>query len=99
VAPWSAVLVEACQPERACLFGSVARGEAGPDSDCDLLLIAPDDAPPERRRSRPAREVLWGTRVAADVLVRTRSQFESRNHRPASLPAIILREGRLLHAA
>lgn len=28
-------------PDGACLFGSVARGEAGPDSDLDVLLVRP----------------------------------------------------------
>ena len=54
-------LVEAYVPERVYLFGSKARGDAGPDSDCDLMVIVPDDAPAERRRSRLAYEVLWGT--------------------------------------
>jgi predicted nucleotidyltransferase len=30
-------LVAAYDPERVYLFGSVARGEAGPDSDYDLM--------------------------------------------------------------
>jgi predicted nucleotidyltransferase len=51
-------LVAAYQPERIYLFGSAARGEARPDSDYDLLVVVPDDAPPERRRSRLAYEVL-----------------------------------------
>ena len=62
-------LVQAYRPERIYLFGSVARGDAGPDSDYDILVVVPDDAPPELRRSRTAYEVLWGTGVAADVLV------------------------------
>jgi uncharacterized protein len=92
-------LVEAYQPERIYLFGSVARGGAGPDSDYDLLVLVPDEASPERKRSRLAYEVLWGTGVAADVLVCTHSYFEARRHLKASLPGTILREGRLLHAA
>ena len=32
----------------AILFGSAARGEAGPDSDIDLLVVLDDDAPPEK---------------------------------------------------
>lgn len=92
-------LAEVYQPERVYLFGSKARGDAGPDSDYDLMLVVPDDAPPERRRSKLAYEVLWETGLAADVLVLTRSQFEGRKHVPASLPATILREGKLLHAA
>jgi predicted nucleotidyltransferase len=91
-------LVEAYQPERIYLFGSKARGNAGLDSDYDLMVVVPDDAPPERRRSRLAYEVLWGTGTAADVLVWTRQQFEDRLHVRASLAATVLREGRVLHA-
>lgn len=92
-------LVEAYQPERVYLFGSVARGEAGPDSDYDLLLVVPDDAPRERRDSDLAYRVLRGTGIAADVLVWKHSRFERRQHVVTSLAATVLREGRLLHAA
>ena len=92
-------LVPAYLPERVYLFGSRARGEAGPDSDYDLLLVVPDDASADRRRSRLAYEVLRGTGVAADVLVCTRSWFDRRDGLKASLPGTVLREGRLLHAA
>ena len=91
--------VEAYQPECVYLFGSVARGDAGPDSDYDLLVVVPDDAPPERRRSRLAYEALWGTGTAADVLVCTASYFEDRRSLRASLPGTVLREGQLLHEA
>ena len=92
-------LVAAYEPLWIYLFGSVARGEAGPDSDYDLMLIVSDDAPPERRRSRLAYEALRGTGIAADVLVSTRSRFERRARVVASLPASVLREGKLVHAA
>jgi len=92
-------LVAAYQPERIYLFGSKARGDAGPDSDYDLMVIVPDDAPPERKRSRLAYEVLWGTGTAADVLVWPRTEFDQRLHLKASLPSTVMREGRLLHAA
>ena len=92
-------LVEAYGPERIYLFGSKARGDAGPDSDYDLLVVVPDDAAPERRRSRLAYEVLRGTGTAADVLVCTHSYFERRRSLKASLPGTVLREGRLLHGA
>ncbi len=65
----------------------------------DLLLIVPDDTPPERRRSRLAYEVLRGTGVAAGVLVCTRAWFDRHEGLETSLPATVLREGRLLHAA
>jgi predicted nucleotidyltransferase len=92
-------LIDAYQPEQIYLFGSKARGDAGPDSDFDLLVVVSDSAPPVCKRSRLAYEVLRGTGIAADVLVWTRGAFESRLHLAASLPATVVREGRLLHAA
>lgn len=90
-------LVDAYQPDRVYLFGSHARGDTDEDSDFDLLLVVPDSASAERRRSRLAYEVLWGTGTAADVLVWTRKNFDSRVHLKASLPATVLREGKLLY--
>jgi len=92
-------LVEAYAPERVYLFGSRARGDAGPDSDYDLLLVVPDSAPPERRSSRRAYEVLWGTGIGADVLIWEKSRFERRARVVCSLPATVLREGKVLYAA
>jgi hypothetical protein len=54
-------LVEAFQPERIYLFGSKARSEENQNSDYDLMRVIPDDAPPEKRRSRLAYQVLRGT--------------------------------------
>jgi predicted nucleotidyltransferase len=92
-------LVHAFAPHQIYLFGSRARGDAGIDSDYDLLVVVPDDAPAERRRSRLAYEVLWGLPRAGDVLVWARQDFESRLPARASLPATVVREGILLHAA
>jgi predicted nucleotidyltransferase len=92
-------LVEAYRPERIYLFGSHARGEAGPDSDYDILLVLPDEAPQDRRGSRLAYQVLRGTGTAADIVVTTRSVFERRRRVPASLPATVEREGAILYAA
>ncbi len=90
-------LAEAYLPERIYLFGSVARGDAGPDSDYDLLMVVPDDASPERQRSRLAYLALRGTGVAADVVVWPKSNFERRARVVSSLPATVLREGMLLY--
>jgi uncharacterized protein len=95
-------LVDAYHPERVYLFGSKARGDAGPDSDYDLMVIVPDDATPEQQSSKRAYSVLWGTpgeATAADVLVWLKGAFERRSRVVASLPATVLREGKLLYAA
>jgi len=91
-------LVTLYHPQRIYLFGSVARGDADPDSDYDVMVVVPDDTPREQRQSRLAYEALWGTSIAADILVWTASQFDSRLHVPSSLPATISREGKLLDA-
>ncbi len=92
-------LIEAYEPEFVYLFGSSARGDAGPDSDYDVLLVVSDSASPDRRDPHLAYEVLWGVGVAADVLVWGRSDFDDRATVVTSLPAVVLREGVLLHAA
>jgi uncharacterized protein len=90
-------LSEAYEPEQIFLFGSHARETTGPDSDYDLMLVVADDTPPERRRSQLAYQVLRGTGTAVDVLVWPRQMFTERLHLPASLPATIMREGKLLY--
>ena len=92
-------LVDAYRPERVWLFGSKARGDAGPDSDYDLLVLVPDDAPPELRTARRACEVLWTRGGAADVLVWPRSRFERGRDLTGSLAGTDAREGKLLRAA
>jgi excisionase family DNA binding protein len=93
-------LVEGYDPDRIYLFGSAARRDAGPDSDYDLLLLVPDDAEPERLRSRKAyRELLKGAGAPVDVLVMTRAAFEAKAGVVGSLPATVLAEGVLVHAS
>jgi hypothetical protein len=92
-------LVKAYKPKQIYLFGSKARGDDNPDSDYDLMVIIPDDTPPERRRSKLAYEQMWGTGVSADVLVWTEENFRKRLVLKASLPSTIQQEGIILYAA
>jgi uncharacterized protein len=89
-------LVAGFQPERIYLFGSQARGDAGPGSDYDLLMVLAE------LQNRPIawpseRTLLWGLGTAADILAWSRQAFDSRLHLRASLPATVVREGVLLH--
>ncbi|HSW42733.1 MAG TPA: nucleotidyltransferase domain-containing protein [Patescibacteria group bacterium] len=90
-------LVEAYQPEAVYLFGSRARGQADPDSDYDLLIVVPADAPEARRRPQLAVQALRGVGVPVDAV--TRPAFDLRAHVVNSLPEAALREGRLLYGA
>jgi len=93
-------LVEFYAPVRIYLFGSVARGDDGPDSDLDFLVVVPDDAPAEKTKPGAARRAVWGTGVAKDIITWRRTDFERRAEWvKASLPATVVREGRLLYEA
>jgi len=92
-------LVEVYHPERIYLFGSVARGEAGPDSDYDIMVVVPDDASRELQDGKLAYQALRGLGIAKDVLVWTRSAFDRQLHLKASLPTTIVSEGKPLYGA
>jgi len=92
-------LVETIHPERIYLFGSRARGDAGADSDYDIVAIVPSSSEPPHRRSQRAYLALRGIGTAVDVLVWTREAFDGRLHLRASFPSMVLRDGRLLYAA
>ncbi len=76
-------------PRRVILFGSHARGEAGPDSDYDLLVVVDEDTPPEKLRLAAGYEARRAYRRPADVVPCRESTFRRR----AGLP------GTLCHAA
>jgi predicted nucleotidyltransferase len=92
-------LVKNYDPERVYLFGSAARGETGRDSDLDFCVVVPDNA--AETASRPVnRSVLRGLGTAVDVVFWTATDFDARAvHVAASLPATVVREGRLLYDA
>lgn len=92
-------LVEAYQPEAVYLFGSRARNQADADSDYDLLIVVPADAPEARRRPQLAVRALRGVGVPVDAVVMTRPAFDLRAHVVNSLPEAALHEGRLLYGA
>ena len=63
-------------PQRVILFGSVARGEAGPDSDIDLLVIVNDDTPPDKLTWRAGHEATRTCPDPADVFPMRAETFE-----------------------
>ena len=91
-------LVEYYQPLRVYLFGSTARGDGGPDSDLDFCVVVPDETANAKLGVRSAWEAVRGVGYANDVVLLRRNDFEERaTSVRASLPATILREGRLLY--
>ncbi len=92
-------LVKAYQPKAIYLFGSHARGTAGPDSDYDLLLVVDDNADKTKRKSEMAYRILRPLGQAVDVLVWRQSRFLEEIKSKTSLPYTINKEGLLLYSA
>ena len=91
-------LVDYYRPERIYLFGSAARGDAGPDSDLDFCVVVPDDASAELLRDGAIYSLLRGIGYPKDIVHWRRSDFDARAaHVRTSLPATIVREGNLIY--
>ena len=87
---------EAAEPERIILFGSYARGDAGPDSDLDLLVVVRGVSQP-RHESTRIRRALRGLLVPIDVIVATPEHLEQYRDSPGLIYRAALREGRTLY--
>lgn len=92
-------LKAALSPARIYLFGSKARGDAGPDNDYDILVLVDNPTEPRYRLSQKGFRALHGIPAVVDVIVWDRAAFDAWKYLKASFSATVLREGGLLHAA
>ena len=92
-------VLSVADPERIVLFGSRARGEAGPDSDYDVLVVEPR-APGAgtARRSGTLRRAIGGVGASIDILLATPDEVEDWRDGIAHVLTVASREGRVLHA-
>ena len=90
-------IVEAAQPEKIILFGSAARGEMGPDSDVDLLVVKSG----VHRRELAARlyRELADLPVPKDIIVATPEDLERHRDTIGLVYRAALREGRVVYDA
>ena len=63
------------QPERIIVFGSHARGDAGPESDIDLLIVAPVHGS-RRQMATEIDRALSDRTVPLDIVVISPEQYE-----------------------
>jgi predicted nucleotidyltransferase len=86
----------AATPEKIILFGSHVRGEAGPDSDLDLLVVVSGVTHP-RQESTHIRRALRGLLVPVDVIVATPEQMAQYRDTIGLIYGPALREGMVLY--
>jgi predicted nucleotidyltransferase len=89
-------IVEVAQPEKIILFGSAARGESGPDSDVDLLVVK--SGAHRRRLAQAIYMNLFGVGRAVDVVVVTPEDIERYENSPALVIGPALRGGKVVYA-
>lgn len=83
-------------PSKVILFGSYARGDAGEDSDLDLLVVEKEVPDPTGEYLR-LREALGPIGVGVDLLVYSEAEFERRRDWCSTPVYWAVREGRVLH--
>jgi predicted nucleotidyltransferase len=93
------VLVRAFEPEAIYLFGSQARGTSVRHSDVDLFVVVRDAGAFPHHLAQEAYRLVGHHLVPLDIVFMSRSEFAWRTGVLTSLPATIVREGKLLYGA
>ena len=83
-------------PQRIVLFGSQARSEARENSDFDILVVQPSQAP-RFERSAPIYAALADLPVEVEVVVYTPREVEDWSGVPQAFVTTAIREGRVLY--
>lgn len=88
-------IVREFHPVRLILFGSHARGDAGPQSDIDLLVVLPQVSD-KRRAAVVIRRALADFSVSKDIIVATPEEIARRGDLVGTVLRPAPREGKVL---
>ena len=91
-------IVEAVHPLRIILFGSAARGQMGPHSDLDVVVVMPDGCD-TLSLAQELHCTLGDFEVAKDFVVVQESDFKRNRDNPYLIVHTALTEGRELYHA
>lgn len=86
------------EPTKIYLFGSFARGDFGPESDLDILVVVPDGVDLMSANKEAYRQ-LRGCGLDVDVLYVNASHFMRHAGTPGYVFQEVLRDGREIYAA
>ena len=90
-------IVRRFNPQRIILFGSYTRGDAGPGSDVDLLVVMTVKGS-RREKAIEIGVALHDIRVSKDIIVTTPEDFAWRKEVIGTIEWPAAREGRVLYA-
>jgi len=83
-------------PQKIILFGSYARGDYGPDSDLDLMVVM-DRVESPRSESVRLRRALRGLLTPIDIIVATPEQLERHKNTLGLIYRNVLAEGKVIY--
>jgi predicted nucleotidyltransferase len=89
-------IAERFSPDKLIHFGSRARGDAGPDSDIDLLVLFSEVADPNKRAAELYASLVDFPRPM-DIVVSTNSRFERYRNVVNTVYWPASREGKILY--
>lgn len=89
-------IVERFSPEKIILFGSQARGEGGPDSDADLLVVMPVNGS-KRLQAVQMDLALEGVPIPIDLVIVTPDELEKDTDAAGPIMREAVSEGRVLY--
>lgn len=84
-------------PDQIILFGSHARGQAGHDSDVDLLVVMPVEGS-KRAKQLEIRMALHDIRVPKDIVVSRPEEFQWRKDTVGTIEHPAAHGGQVLYA-
>jgi predicted nucleotidyltransferase len=83
-------------PDKIILFGSRARGQGGPESDADLLIVMPVNAS-KRQQAVQMDLALEGIPIPIDLIVITPEEVEKYRDAAGTVIHEAVREGKVLY--
>jgi len=93
-------IVNAVNPVKVILFGSYARGHAGPESDLDFLVIEDRPFGPDRSRRKESTmlwKILASFRAAKDILIYSSDEVSKWQNTKNHIIARAIKDGRVLY--
>lgn len=89
-------IIKETHPKKIYLFGSHAKGTAGPESDLDLLVIA-DMPGPKNKRNLAVRRMFPNRDFSLDVFVYHEDEYNEEIGVANTLANIVAKEGKTIY--
>ncbi len=90
-------LIAVARPRKIILFGSYVRGQVGPDTDLDVLVVTENCVSNPRTESVRLRDAVSDVDMSMDILVVPEAQFDALRDTPGLIYREACEQGRLVY--